>query len=97
MKKDFLIVGLIAVAALYFLKSGSGSSTESKRQSLLSWGVSGSDYERWRTIVLQMSPAEIASTYTFVFDYVQKDIRVPQPSDLFNQISAISIKYQIFT
>ena len=44
-----------------------------------------------------MTDPEVLSVYNFLFNYIKVGKKVPLGSALYNQIQAISTKYNIFT
>jgi hypothetical protein len=93
---------LLLAAGGYLVYKTLKPSSDSQKNQLLAWsnnspGDSAEDKIRFAEILNQMTPAEIADTYNFVFNYIQKSIQLPQGSALYNSIMAISGKYNIFT
>lgn len=106
-KHIFLLIA--AAAGLYTVmnkapgSAGPGSATTAdKRRDLLNWinaNTTDSDATKQRVItaVSQMNDAEIVATWTYVFSFIQQGFDLVQGSALYNEIKAISLKYNIFT
>lgn len=68
---------------------------------LINWtnGTADSDGNKaaFIAILKQMTSDELAATYTYIFEYFNKHITLQPGTPLYNQMAAISAKYQIFT
>lgn len=92
---------LIAAGAylIFRNKSGSTASTFDKKNSLINYSQQnfGSESNIFVEAVNLMNDVEIAATYDYIFNYWIKGIQLVQGSSLYNQVQAISLKYNIFT
>jgi len=87
---------LLLAGGGYLIYKSSHGSTD-KKSYLLTIAASESDGDYFKQVINQMTEQEIADTYTFFKEYVNKGLQVPQNSDLWYAIQAISNKYNIFT
>ncbi len=93
------IMPLLLLAGGGYLLYKNAGGTGSKKNYLLTVATSesGNGGEFFKQVINQMTDQEIADTYTFFKEYVNKGLRVPENSDLWYAIQAISNKYNIFT
>lgn len=99
-KKNYIIPGIVAVAAYFFLKGSGGHQATDRRGELIAWAntaVSVNDRPAFLQVLNSMTVDEIANTHEFIFGYYTRGIKVPAGSELYNRIQAISTKYKIFT
>lgn len=92
MKKIAIAVGL----GLVLWNMSKPLSVDDKQTRLIKW-ANQTDSNSLVPILGRMTNAEIHSTYDFIFNYFLKSKKVPEGNSLYNSISAISDKYNIFT
>lgn len=110
MDNRFLLAAAAAVGIYFVLKpqgtqlpGTNGQMTISQqRNALIQWANSSttdSDYTRRLAIEAfnEMTDAEIANTYTYVFDYVKRGRQLQQGTAFYYAMLAISEKYNLFT
>jgi hypothetical protein len=76
--------------------------TDQKRTALVNWANSSTTDSAESTayiidIFQSMSPSEINTVYTFVFEYAMKNRPVPEGTKLYNDMMQITEYYEIFT
>lgn len=106
MKK--LLTPLAIGFAVYFLLKNKGSNqtnttgVNEMRQHLINWIMgSTTDTEQTKKNAVNafnsMTFAEVTASFQYVLNYVQKNIALAPGSSLYNEILAISNKYNLFT
>lgn len=73
-----------------------GLTTDQMKQQLTDFAIQYPDASLFLTAIYQMTAAEIASTWDYIFHYWTKNIELLPGTQLYNEIMAISAKYNIF-
>lgn len=105
--KNIVLIAAAAAAAYFLLKDKSAAAVDTasnpvqQKSALYTWIMSStndSDQTKiaFNTALNAMTDQEISAVYIYVFNYVQKGIDLAQGSDFYNQMIAISAKYNIF-
>lgn len=93
MNNNIIVLALVLGAAYFILNKRGGANytpTIDKRQALIN------EYPEL-VEVYRMTSYEINDVYDFMFNYIKRGTRPQQGSRLYNSITAIGIKYNIFT
>jgi len=101
-RKPNYIIPAIVTAGTYLFLSSQTATPATKLTALINWVKNSTgDTEATKAAAINtfnsMSTAEIDSVYDFVFNYFAKGKAVETGTVLYNQIQAISTKYNIFT
>lgn len=104
MNNNKLLLALLFGGMLwYFTRNNTGNSLSinQKKDAILSYMNSGGDSSesklRFVNTLNSMLPDEVESVFLFIFNFIQKGLYPQQGTPLYNQIQAISAKYNIFT
>lgn len=102
-KPNYIIPAIVGVATFFLLNqsSSTGMTTAQKLAALQKWAdtlnAELSEKTAMKQLFATMTPAEIDTVYNFIANYYTRNIPVPEGSALYNEMLAISEKYNVFT
>ena len=91
------LIGPVLIAGALLLLWFTRKTTAAKRSELINYFNAQSDGATAAQATATMSDQEVEEVYDFIFDYFQKGVKPAPGSDLYNEMNAISAKYNIFT